>query len=104
MYPDKKGLKEAMNEIFMIYAKNKESDTVFDYKTAARDWEECTEILERMAKIYDAVMYLHIVEGKEMFERSFSLNKKNDSYRVIRKTESTLKLDENDVILSRNRT
>jgi len=42
-------------EIFMIYAKKKLKDPVFDYKTTAKDWEECTEILERMAGKYRCV-------------------------------------------------
>lgn len=78
-------------EIFLIYAKKNATDGVFDYKTYARNWDECTEILERLAKYNQSVQYLHIVEGKETFERSCSYDGKLNDYKVYRKSGSVLK-------------
>lgn len=79
-------------EIFMIYAKKSASDTIFDYKTTAKDWEECTEILERIAKKYESVKYLHIVDGREVCERTFNFSGTHNKTVIHKKTGGVISL------------
>ena len=79
-------------EIFMIYAKKKLKDPVFDYKTTVNDWDECTEILERMAGKYRCVKYLHIVEGREVCERTFNFSGTHNKTVIHKKTGGVISL------------
>ncbi len=79
-------------EIFMIYAKKKLKAPVFDYKTTVNDWDECTEILERIAEKYECVKYLHIVEGREVVERTFDFSGIHNKTVIHKKTGGVISL------------
>lgn len=59
------------DEIYIIYAKKKISDDVFDYKNTVKTWEECMEILEILAKNHQVVSFVNVEDGKELLARTF---------------------------------
>ena len=60
-----------MKEIYIIYAKKQVTDDVFDYKTTVNTWEECAEMLKRLAKNYQVISFMNIEDGKEILSRTF---------------------------------
>ena len=81
-----------MSEIYMIYVKKNSSDAVFDYKTTVNSWKECIERLEMFAKDYKAVSFLNIVEGGQVYGRTFYFNGLGDNQVVYKVTGGTIKL------------
>ncbi len=79
-------------EIFMIYAKKKDTDPVFDYKTTANSWEKCMEILENLALHNQVVQFLNIVEDAEVLERTFDLKEKQNNMKYHKKSGGVISL------------
>lgn len=77
-------------EVFLIYAKKEVTDSVYDYRTCAKNWDDAMEILERLAKYNQSVQYLHIEEGSVTFGRIFSYDGKLDDSKVYKKSGSVL--------------
>lgn len=68
---------EQMKEIYIIYSKKLVTDEAFDYRTTVNSWEECAEILERLAKNHQVVSFMNIEDGKEILARTFDFQDNN---------------------------
>lgn len=68
---------EQMKEIYIIYSKKLVTDEAFDYKTTVNSWEECAEILERLAENHQVVSFMNIEDGKEILARTFDFQDNN---------------------------
>lgn len=49
--------------LYILYAKRKLSDPIYDFHGTAETWEDCAERLELLGRDHDAVSYLEINNG-----------------------------------------